>query len=157
MSSGHERELLQRLFAPEVVDALERLVDERVRGALESVSAAGSSRTWLTLEEAGRELGYSANAIRMRIGRGRLEARRQGRRVYVSAASIRSLSGGLKVRGDGGELLSVGEAAHYLRCAPQRIYELRSSGRLPRTSEGGRALVRRGDLEALIADPAPME
>jgi len=49
------------------------------------------------------------------------------------------------------ELLSVPEAAAVLRCKPQRIYDLRCVGRLPRTVEGGRAVVRRSDLERLVA------
>lgn len=54
--------------------------------------------------------------------------------------------------GDVGELLTVEEAAAYLRCKPQRIYDLRTSRRLPSTSEGGRAIVRRGDLDRLVQD-----
>ena len=50
------------------------------------------------------------------------------------------------------DLLSVREAAVVLRCKPQRIYDLRSAGRLPRTTEGGRAVVRRSDLERLVAE-----
>jgi hypothetical protein len=50
------------------------------------------------------------------------------------------------------ELLSVPEAAAVLRCKPQRVYDLRSAGRLPRTTEGGRAVVRRRDLEQLVAE-----
>ncbi len=50
------------------------------------------------------------------------------------------------------DLLSVAEAASVLRCKPQRVYDLRSSGRLPRTTEGGRAVVRRSDLERLVAE-----
>jgi hypothetical protein len=50
------------------------------------------------------------------------------------------------------ELLSVREAALALRCKPQRIYTLRSSGRLPRTTEGGRAVVRRSDIERLVGE-----
>lgn len=50
------------------------------------------------------------------------------------------------------ELLSVQEAAEVLRCKPQRVYDLRSAGRLPRTTEGGRAVVRRTDLEQLVAE-----
>ena len=50
------------------------------------------------------------------------------------------------------ELLSLTEAAEVLRCKPQRIYQLRSTGRLPRTVEGGRAGVRRSDLERLVGD-----
>jgi len=59
-------------------------------------------------------------------------------------------------RAGAGELLTVPEAAEYLHCSPQRIYELRSSGRLPRTSEGGRALVRRADLDGLVVDESSL-
>jgi hypothetical protein len=51
-----------------------------------------------------------------------------------------------------GELLSVPEAAAVLRCKPQRLYDLRSAGRLPRTTEGGRAVVRRLDLDRLVME-----
>ena len=50
------------------------------------------------------------------------------------------------------DLLSVTEAAELLRCKPQRVYDLRSAGRLPRTNEGGRAVVRRVDLDRLVAE-----
>jgi excisionase family DNA binding protein len=53
-------------------------------------------------------------------------------------------------RQDQCELLSVAEAAEVLRCKPQRVYDLRSAGRLPRTTEGGRAVVRRADVERLV-------
>lgn len=47
--------------------------------------------------------------------------------------------------------LTVPEAAELLRCKPQRIYDLRSSGRLSRDGDGDRALVRRDELERYIA------
>jgi hypothetical protein len=50
------------------------------------------------------------------------------------------------------DLLSVAEAAAVLRCKPQRVYDLRSAGRLPRTVEGGRAVVRRSDIDRLVAE-----
>ncbi len=58
-----------------------------------------------------------------------------------------------------GRWLTVEEAAAFLRCKPQRIYELRSSRQLTPHYEGqggadgrrGRALVDRQELEALIA------
>jgi hypothetical protein len=53
------------------------------------------------------------------------------------------------------DLLSVREAALALRCKPRRIYDLRSSGRLPKTTEGGRAVVRRSDIDALVGDDWP--
>ncbi len=65
----------------------------------------------------------------------------------AAAIALEQLAG----RGhDDREWLTAVEAAEYLRCKPQRIYELRSSGRLPSHMEGGRALVRRRDLDALI-------
>jgi excisionase family DNA binding protein len=47
--------------------------------------------------------------------------------------------------------LSVNEAAQYLCCSRQRIYDLASSGRLPRVKEGRRLLFRRSDLEKLLS------
>jgi hypothetical protein len=50
------------------------------------------------------------------------------------------------------DLLSIAEAAELLRCKPQRLYDLRSAGRLPRTVEGGRAVVRRSNIERLVSE-----
>jgi hypothetical protein len=52
--------------------------------------------------------------------------------------------------------LNVDEAAAFLRCKPQRIYELRTSGRLTRITEGGRALVLRKEVELLVDDGLPV-
>jgi excisionase family DNA binding protein len=46
--------------------------------------------------------------------------------------------------------LTVDEAATHARCSAQRIYNLRSAGRLSRTGDGGRALVDRQELDDLI-------
>jgi excisionase family DNA binding protein len=46
--------------------------------------------------------------------------------------------------------LSVREAAAFLRCQPQRVYDLLSDGRLRRVKEGSRVLVLRADLEAYL-------
>lgn len=51
-----------------------------------------------------------------------------------------------------GEWLTVPEAAEFLRCRPQRVYDLRADGRLTRHVEGGRALVARRELAALVVD-----
>lgn len=86
------RARLELLLSPAIVDAIEQLVEQRVREELEARAAAASTRTWLTLEEAGEQLGCSPDAVRMRVKRGRLDSKRQGRRVYVSAASVERLS-----------------------------------------------------------------
>lgn len=46
------------------------------------------------------------------------------------------------------KFLSIAEAADFLRCKPQRIYDLCSSGQLERHKDGSRVLVRRADLVA---------
>ena len=68
---------------------LEALVQARVEQALAEHEQRG--RAWLTLTEAAERLGCTPDAVRMRIKRGRLEYRRQGRRLYVSAASVEQL------------------------------------------------------------------
>jgi excisionase family DNA binding protein len=45
--------------------------------------------------------------------------------------------------------MTVKEAADYLRCSRQRIYDLRSSGQLSRHGDGRRVLVSRAELDAL--------
>ena len=78
---------LSQVFAPAVVDAIVELVDgeveERLRGRVEQ-----GERKWYTTEEAAERLGCSPKAVRARVARGRLEHRHQGRRLYVSAASV---------------------------------------------------------------------
>jgi excisionase family DNA binding protein len=86
------RAQLEMLLSPACVDAIEQLVEERVRQELAARDSRVAERTWLTLEEAGEQLGVSADAVRMRVKRGRLEGKTQGRRVYVSAASVERLS-----------------------------------------------------------------
>jgi excisionase family DNA binding protein len=86
------RARLEQLLSPAAVDAIEALVEQRVREELAARETRTGDRTWLTLKEAGDLLGCSADAVRMRVQRGRLESRRQGRRVYVSAASVERLS-----------------------------------------------------------------
>jgi excisionase family DNA binding protein len=87
--TGRDR-LLQSL-APEVVDAIEQLVRDCVRDELDATPDRSNGRNWLTFAEAGERLGCSADAIRMRVNRGRLESERQGRRRYVSASSVERL------------------------------------------------------------------
>lgn len=51
--------------------------------------------------------------------------------------------------------LTVEEAAAYLGCKRQRIYDLRSSGVLSRYSDGSRALVARAELDAYVRGELP--
>lgn len=71
-------------------------------------------------------------------------------RVAVRVAELLQDRPASSIRDGSVELLSVAEAAEVLRCKPQRVYDLRCAGRLPKTTEGGRAVVRRSDLEGLV-------
>jgi excisionase family DNA binding protein len=46
------------------------------------------------------------------------------------------------------EFLTVSEAAEFLRCKPQRIYDLLSGRQLERFKDGSRVLVKRAELVA---------
>ena len=50
------------------------------------------------------------------------------------------------------ELLTVDEAAEFLRCRRQRLYDLVSQDRLPHLKDGSRVLIRRVDLLAYLGD-----
>lgn len=47
--------------------------------------------------------------------------------------------------------LSVAEAADYLRCSRQRVYDLCSQGTLRRLKDGTRVLLDRGEIDAYLA------
>ncbi|MCK9251035.1 MAG: helix-turn-helix domain-containing protein [Solirubrobacteraceae bacterium] len=48
------------------------------------------------------------------------------------------------------DLLSVADAAEYLRCGRQRIYNLVSEHRIAYLKDGSRVLIRRSDLDAYL-------
>jgi excisionase family DNA binding protein len=50
--------------------------------------------------------------------------------------------------------MTVAEASDYLACSRQRVYDLRSSGRLSRHGDGRRGLVDREELDALVREGA---
>lgn len=79
---------LEGLVGSVLADAILDAVREELAAELAHRPTTDSAPRWLTLEQAGERLGCSADAVRMRVKRGRLEPRRQGRRLYVSAASV---------------------------------------------------------------------
>jgi excisionase family DNA binding protein len=79
---------LDALLGPTVVAAIEQLVDERVARAVAGIQAPAPTALWLTVPQAADMLGCTPDAVRMRIKRGRLATRRQGRRVYVARKSV---------------------------------------------------------------------
>jgi excisionase family DNA binding protein len=51
--------------------------------------------------------------------------------------------------------LTVAEAAEYLGCGRQRVYDLKSSGRVPSAQDGTRPLFHRAVLDAYLASGDP--
>jgi excisionase family DNA binding protein len=49
--------------------------------------------------------------------------------------------------------LTIDQAAEYIAASKQRVYDLRSSGRISRHGDGRRALVDRDELDQLIEAP----
>jgi hypothetical protein len=86
------RDRLAAVLAPDLLDAIEELVAERVASELARRDATrDNGPEWITLDRAAERLDCTPAAVRMRAHRGRLESRRQGRRLYVSAASVATL------------------------------------------------------------------
>jgi len=79
---------LDALLGPGLVAAIEQLVDERVARAVAELRVPPPPSPWLTVQQAAEFLGCTEDAVRMRIKRGRMMARRQGRRVYVARSSV---------------------------------------------------------------------
>lgn len=69
--------------------------------------------------------------------------------LMVKADVIREL----KIERKASPYLTVGEAAAYLRCSPQRIYDLCCARKLTPHKDGSRSLFRRDDLDAVLTGP----
>ena len=67
------------LFAPELVQAMERLVDERVEAALACINASNGS-PWLSVADAATYLGVSERTIGRLLEHGHIRSAYIGRR-----------------------------------------------------------------------------
>jgi len=72
------RERLQALLAPELLDAIDQFIAERVSAALADVTPNGSP--WLSVAEAANHLGVSERTVERDLARGRLRSSAIGRR-----------------------------------------------------------------------------
>lgn len=81
----YAEELLRLALSPELIAALDEHMREVAAEAVREELARQSRRRWLPLAEAAEQLGCTPAAMRMRVKRGSVEARRQGRRIYVRA------------------------------------------------------------------------
>jgi excisionase family DNA binding protein len=73
---------LRSVFTPELVVALERLIDERVAVALDDLQANGASTSspWLSLSEAARYMRVSERKVQRLVRDGRIRSTTLGRR-----------------------------------------------------------------------------
>ena len=83
---------LELAMPDDVVEAIAERAAAIVVERLARETRDDNGARWLTLAQAADRLGCSPDAVRMRVKRGRLDHRRQGRRLYVSAASVDELA-----------------------------------------------------------------
>jgi excisionase family DNA binding protein len=81
--------LLAAAFTPELVAAIERLVDQRVEAALVDLDRSGS-RQFVTVAEAAKLTGLTERAIRAQVKKGRIRSRPLGTRLLVDMESFGS-------------------------------------------------------------------
>lgn len=70
------RDRLLAALSPDLVRALEDLIDERVRERLDGLDGSGAS-PWLSKEEAADYLGVSVRTLERRIQKGRIRPSRE--------------------------------------------------------------------------------
>jgi hypothetical protein len=80
---------LAAIFGPGAVEALERLIDERVEAAL-TTSGGATGTEWLSVEGAATFLGCSPNRVRKLAAAGKLAYSQEGpgARVFFSTADL---------------------------------------------------------------------
>lgn len=80
---------LATMLGPELVAAIEELIDQRVAEALED--ARPSVKRWLSVSETAEYLGCTTKAVYARIDRGRIPegaVKRQGRTVTIDRLAL---------------------------------------------------------------------
>jgi excisionase family DNA binding protein len=77
-------------LAPDVVEAIDQLIAERVRAELEGM-AAGNGSPWLALDEAAAYLRVSERTLERMIARSRVRSSTVGRRRLVHRDELDAL------------------------------------------------------------------
>lgn len=106
--SSAATERLEQAFSPEIVDAMERLIDERVAERDRRESAAQEDFGWVTTDRAGEMLGKTADAVTHDIRSGRIpgdSVRKVGRRYYVAVVALDRLIRDAEKSGNGAALI----------------------------------------------------
>jgi excisionase family DNA binding protein len=86
------RDRLRAALSPELVAALEELVDERVRERLEASEVNGSASPWLSLDEAADYLRVSPRTLERQLARGHVRSTSIGRRRLLHRADLDELA-----------------------------------------------------------------
>jgi excisionase family DNA binding protein len=79
---------LRIVFSEALIAELERLVDERVKTALDANAGGRSGQEWLTLDDCAAHLQVSPRTVARLIKRGQFRTCRVGRRVLVRVADL---------------------------------------------------------------------
>lgn len=74
---------LRAIFSSDTSEAIEQAIAEYVRRLFDERERQDRADSWMTPAQMAEVLGISAEAVRKRAARGRLESRRHGRSVLV--------------------------------------------------------------------------
>lgn len=91
MTSATAREVLLLSLSPDLVDAIEELVAERVRMTLED---ADGGSPWLSMAEAAEYVRVSERTLNRHIEKGKLRATKIGRRTLLNRDDLDALAAG---------------------------------------------------------------
>jgi excisionase family DNA binding protein len=85
------RDRLLAILAPDLVEAIDQLVEERVRATLEALASNGGS-PWLSLDEAAEYLRVSPRTLERQLARGRVRSSGIGRRRLLHRDDLDELA-----------------------------------------------------------------
>jgi excisionase family DNA binding protein len=85
------RDSLLRALAPELVEALEELVEERVAALTHAQAASGNGSPWLSVAEAANYLRVSERKVQRLIRAGRVRSTTLGRRRLLHRDDLDAL------------------------------------------------------------------
>ncbi len=85
------RDRLLAALSPDVVQAIEELVAERVREALQA-NGDGNGSPWLSVDEAATYLGVSPRTLERRIASGKVRSSEIGRRRLLNRDDLDKLA-----------------------------------------------------------------
>ena len=85
---------INAMLGPELRDAIEALIDDRVRAALDERAPGSATSPWLSIDEASEYVGVSRRSLEHKLKQGRIRSTYVGRRRLLNREDIDAWLGG---------------------------------------------------------------